>query len=100
MNRATWVIRGWQGEAIEDFWSCGTVGVGVWTGEAALPEVSRPELRTIILFSYPGECRLDNLVHIIIARFWRIAGNEASFLACLVPNQRHCLKVRNALSTR
>ena len=49
---------------------------------------------------FPRGCRQNNLVHITIALIWQIARKEASFLAYLVATARHCLKVRNAFSTK
>ena len=49
---------------------------------------------------HPRGCRQNNLAHITIALIWQIARKEASFLAYLVATARHCLKVRNAFSTK
>ena len=45
-------------------------------------------------------CRQNNLVQITSALIWQIARKEASFLAYRVATARHCLKSRNAFSTK
>ena len=48
----------------------------------------------------PRECRQNNLVHRASARIWQMARKEASFLAYRVATALHCLKYRNAFSTK
>ena len=53
---ATWLIRGgFQSEALADFLETGSVGIDFWTRDRDLTDLSKSEIRTIILHAYPKE---------------------------------------------
>ena len=84
--------------------SCETVCRKPWRKQQrCIPKVCGEFVAVMDLYAEhydPRQCRQNNLVQRARARIWQMARNEAALLAYRVATPRHCLKFKNAFSTK